>query len=82
VVQPELVDTLAAHLLPGTEIFLQSDLEWVAQEMVDRFTANPIFQRQSPDWLPENPLGIATEREVATLNRGLPVHRSILHTIG
>jgi tRNA (guanine-N7-)-methyltransferase len=82
VVQPELVNTLATHLLPNTEIFLQSDLEWVAQEMVDRFTANPIFQRQSPDWLPENPLGIATEREVATLNRGLPVHRSILHTVG
>ncbi len=81
VVQPELVDTLATHLLPGTEIFLQSDLEWVAQEMVDRFTANPIFQCQSPDWLPENPMGIATEREVATLKRGLPVHRSILHTV-
>jgi tRNA (guanine-N7-)-methyltransferase len=81
VVQPELVDTLAAHLLPGTEIFLQSDLEWVAQEMVDRFTANPVFCRQNLGWLTENPLGIPTEREVATLKRGLPVHRSILHKI-
>jgi tRNA (guanine-N7-)-methyltransferase len=77
VVQPELVNTLAANLLPGTEIFLQSDLEWVAQEMVDRFAANPIFQRQDPHWLTENPLGIPTEREVSTLNRGLPVYRSI-----
>jgi tRNA (guanine-N7-)-methyltransferase len=81
VVQPELVNTLAANLLPGTEIFLQSDLEWVAQEMVDRFAANPIFQRQDPHWLTENPLGIPTEREVSTLNRGLPVYRSIFHAV-
>ncbi len=80
-VQPGLVSALADHLSPGTEIFLQSDLEWVAQEMVDRFAENPSFQRQSFTWLPENPLPVQTEREIATLKRGLPVHRSILHRI-
>ncbi len=79
VVQPELVNVFAQHLSPGTEIFLQSDLEWVAQEMVDRFAENPAFQRQSTDWLAENPLSVQTEREIATLKRGLPVHRSIFH---
>jgi tRNA (guanine-N7-)-methyltransferase len=77
VVQPELVAALAEHLPGGAEIFLQSDLEWVAQEMVDRFADHPAFQRQSPEWLAENPLAVPTEREVATLKRGLPVYRSI-----
>jgi tRNA (guanine-N7-)-methyltransferase len=77
VVQPELVAVLAQHLPAGAEIFLQSDLEWVAQEMVDRFADNPVFQRQSQEWLADNPLTVQTEREIATLKRGLPVHRSI-----
>jgi tRNA (guanine-N7-)-methyltransferase len=81
VVQPELVNVFAQYLAPGTEIFLQSDLEWVAQEMVDRFAENPGFQRQSAEWLSENPLPVQTEREIATLNRGLPVHRSIFHLV-
>jgi tRNA (guanine-N7-)-methyltransferase len=80
-VQPELVSVLAENISLGTEIFLQSDLEWVAQEMVDRFAENPAFQLQNNDWLPENPLPVQTEREIATLKRSLPVHRSILHRI-
>ncbi len=78
-VQPGLVQVLAEQLAPGTEIFLQSDLEWVAQEMVDRFAENPAFQRHNHNWLPENPLPAQTEREIATLKRGLPVHRCIFH---
>jgi tRNA (guanine-N7-)-methyltransferase len=77
VVQPQLVADLAAFLPAGAEIFLQSDLEWVAQEMVDRFQASPLLTSQSTDWLPENPLGLPTEREVATLKKGLPVYRRI-----
>jgi tRNA (guanine-N7-)-methyltransferase len=77
VVQPELVNHIARYLPSGGEVFLQSDLEWVAQEMCDRFSENPAFERTQTDWLEPNPLGIPTEREVATLNRGLPVHRAI-----
>jgi tRNA (guanine-N7-)-methyltransferase len=65
VVQPQLVQSLAEFLPRGAEIFLQSDLEWVAQAM------------QTTEWLAENPLGLPTEREVATLNKGLPVYRRI-----
>ncbi len=82
IVQPGLVQVLAEQLAPGAEIFLQSDLEWVAQEMVDRFAENPVFQRQSSIWLPANPLPVQTEREIATLKRGLPVHRSIFTVSG
>lgn len=78
VVQPELVEQLAAYLPLGAEIFLQSDLEWVAQEMLDRFGASPLLTVTTDYWLPENPLGLPTERETATLNKGLPVFRRIL----
>jgi tRNA (guanine-N7-)-methyltransferase len=77
VVQPALVNDIANYLPSGGEVFLQSDLEWVAQEMCDRFSENPAFTRTQSDWLEPNPLGIPTEREVATLKKGLPVHRAI-----
>jgi tRNA (guanine-N7-)-methyltransferase len=77
VVQPALVNDIAKHLPSGGEVFLQSDLEWVAQEMCDRFSENPAFTRTQPEWLEPNPLGVPTEREIATLKKGLPVHRAI-----
>ena len=77
VVQPELVNDIARYLPSGGKVFLQSDLEWVAQEMCDLFSENPAFHRTQTNWLEPNPLAIPTEREIATLNRGLPVHRAI-----
>lgn len=77
VVQPALVADIARYLPSGGEVFLQSDLEWVAQEMCDRFSENPAFTRTQSDWLEPNPLGVPTEREVSTLSRGLPVHRAM-----
>lgn len=77
IVQPELVTDLARYLPSGGEVFLQSDLEWVVQEMCDRFSENPAFERTQADWLEPNPLGVPTEREVATLSKGLPVYRAI-----
>ena len=77
VVQPELVNDIARYLPSGGEVFLQSDLEWVAQEMCDRFSENPVFRRTQAQWLEPNPLIIPTERETATLKRGLPVHRAM-----
>jgi tRNA (guanine-N7-)-methyltransferase len=77
VVQPALVNDIASYLPSGGEVFLQSDLEWVAREMCDRFGENPAFHRTQSDWIEPNPLGIPTEREVSTLNRGLPVHRAM-----
>jgi tRNA (guanine-N7-)-methyltransferase len=81
VVQPELVADIARYLAPGGEVFLQSDLEWVAQEMCDRFTENPAFNRTQTPWLEPNPLGIPTEREVSTLSKGKPVHRAIFRSV-
>jgi tRNA (guanine-N7-)-methyltransferase len=77
VVQPELVEELAIYLTQGGTLFIQSDVQEVAEEMRDRFTAHPAFEPQQPDWLPTNPLPIPTERESSTLERGEPVYRAL-----
>jgi tRNA (guanine-N7-)-methyltransferase len=78
VVQPSLVETLAKYLPTNAEIFLQSDVKLVAEEMVARFSENPNFKPKNElIWLQENPLPIATEREKATLNKNMPVYRAL-----
>ncbi|MDC0833637.1 tRNA (guanosine(46)-N7)-methyltransferase TrmB [Geitlerinema sp. CS-897] len=81
VVQPELVEDLAKYLVPGGEVFLQSDVEEVEVEMCDRFVEHPAFRRTCENWLPENPLPVSTEREIATHNKGEPVYRAIFKRV-
>nr|AAB08476.1 putative protein [Synechococcus elongatus PCC 7942 = FACHB-805] len=77
VVQPELVQALATALPAGAEVFLQSDVLEVQAEMCEHFAAEPRFQRTCLDWLPENPLPVPTEREIAVQNKQLPVYRAL-----
>lgn len=77
VVQPALVEDVARFLAPGGQLFLQSDVLEVATEMRDRFLAHPAFISEQPEWLAENPLPVATEREISTLSRQEPVYRAI-----
>jgi tRNA (guanine-N7-)-methyltransferase len=78
VVQPELVAELANYLAVGGMVFLQSDIEFVAVEMRDRFAENPAFERLSTEeWLAQNPLPVPTEREIGTQNKGEPVYRAL-----
>lgn len=77
VVQPELVETLAKYLVIGGEMFLQSDVWEVEEEMCDRFAEHPAFTRTSTEWLPENPMLVPTERELYTLENGEPVYRAL-----
>ena len=77
-VQPELVATLAQYLSDGGRVFLQSDLELIAQEMENYFQEYPGFKKQHQEnWLANNPLAVPTEREIATLARGNPVYRTL-----
>ncbi|HYX14566.1 MAG TPA: tRNA (guanosine(46)-N7)-methyltransferase TrmB, partial [Nostoc sp.] len=78
VVQPELVADLANYLAVGGVIFLQSDMEFVAVEMRDRFAAHPAYQKVGAgEWLAENPLPVPTEREIGTQKKGEPVYRAL-----
>ncbi|MGD1874105.1 MAG: tRNA (guanosine(46)-N7)-methyltransferase TrmB [Mastigocoleus sp.] len=77
-VQPQLVTEIAEFLIPGGTVFLQSDIEFLAQEMCDRFTENSAFFREGDgEWLKENPLPVQTEREIATFNKEEPVFRAV-----
>jgi tRNA (guanine-N7-)-methyltransferase len=78
VVQPELVEAIAAYLTKGGTVLLQSDVKAVAMEMCDRFHEHPAFARQGSElWLDKNPLPVPTEREQSTLDRGEPVYRAV-----
>ncbi|WP_414577428.1 tRNA (guanosine(46)-N7)-methyltransferase TrmB [Anabaena sp. CCY 9402-a] len=82
VVQPELVADLANYLPVGGVVFLQSDMEFIAVEMRDRFAESPHFQKIGiGEWLEENPLLVPTEREVSTQNRGEPVYRALFERV-
>lgn len=82
VVQQELVNSLATYLVEGGTIFIQSDVESVAQQICDRFNSHPSFQKKHPQtWLPTNPLPVSTEREKATLALGKPVYRALFTKI-
>ena len=79
VVQPEIVEILAEFLTAKGLIFLQSDIQEVAQEMFDRFVEKGLFKPlQNEIWLTENPLEVMTEREIATINKQEPIYRTIL----
>lgn len=77
VVQPELVQALAAALPSDGRVVLQSDVAAVAQDMCDRFAENSAFQRTDAAWLAASPFPAQTDREVLTLSKGLPVYRAI-----
>lgn len=81
VVTPIFVDTLAKYMLPGSTIFLQSDVKPVLDDMRERFRASPYFKDDldsENDYIEENPIGIRTEREISVLNRDLGIWRVLL----
>lgn len=76
VVQPTLVNILVDYLVDGGTVFLQSDIEEVAIQMRDRFSANSLLVQQHLEaWLETNPLPIPTERELYVLSDNKPVYR-------
>ncbi len=82
VVQPELVTELANYLAVGCVVFLQSDMEFVAVEMRDRFAENPAFEKiGTEEWLAENPLPVPTEREISTQKKGESVYRALFERV-
>lgn len=78
VLQPDLLQALAATLPEGGELFLQSDVTAVIEPMVALTESSGWFSRPAEDarpWRGDNPWPVATERERLVLARGLPVYR-------
>lgn len=80
VVKPELVASLAAFMPPDATLFLQSDIQIVLDDMRARFRESPTYFRDSSDdvssYLPDNIIGVPTERELSVLKQDLPVYRA------
>lgn len=73
-VNKELVDTVVEKLAVGGRIFVQTDIEFLADEMFALFRkAGELKEIQ----IKENPFPVRTEREAAVEDKQLPVFRAI-----
>ena len=73
-VKDNLVETVVDKLAPNGEILVQTDVDFLAEEMFELFEQNEALTAESPQ---ENPLPIKTEREISVENRDLPVYRKL-----
>jgi tRNA (guanine-N7-)-methyltransferase len=71
-VNEEMVETIARHLAPGGKVFVQTDIEFLADEIFQLSSRQPIF---SVSRTIQNPFPVKTERELAVEGKGLPVFR-------
>jgi len=73
-VNKELVEAVVEKLTAGGKIFVQTDIEFLAEEMFELFRANEAL-KETP--ISKNPFPVRTERETAVEEKGLPVYRTI-----
>lgn len=73
-VNAELVETVCNHLANEGKIFLQTDIEFLADEMFELFRQNDELQEFL---INENPFPVKTEREIAVEEKGLPIYRTV-----
>ena len=77
-VQPELISWVAGAMAPGAQLFLQSDVPDVTNQMLEATASGPWFEpADGGQWLSDNPLQQPTERELYVLKQGLPVYRRL-----
>lgn len=73
-VNRELVDAVVQKLAAGGKVFIQTDIEALADEMFELFRDSKALHETSID---ENPFPVKTEREKAVEDKDLPVFRTI-----
>lgn len=77
-VRDEMVEAIAAHLRLQGKVFIQTDVEFLAEEMFELFRGNDGFKEIETT---ENPFPVKTEREKAVEDRNLPVYRIIFEKL-
>lgn len=77
-VKDEMAEAIVKHLAVGGEIFVQTDVEFLAEEIFDIFRQ---FENLREIDASENPFPVKTEREQSVENRNLPVYRKIFQKI-
>lgn len=73
-VNVELVETAVNKLAAGGRVFIQTDIEFLADEMFEIFRANGDLREIAVE---ENPFPVKTEREKAVEGKGLSVYRAM-----
>ena len=71
-VNQELVETIKKHLAASGKVFVQTDIEFLADEMFALFEEK--FRKIE---ITENSFAVKTEREISVENRGLPIFRAM-----
>lgn len=74
-VKGSMVRAILRHLADDGSVLLQTDVDFIAEEMLDAFIETDELVSEA---LKENPLPVKTEREIAVENKGLPVYRYLL----
>lgn len=74
-----LLDSVARLLVPGGELYVQTDVEERAEQYEAQIVANPAFEPfgdvEGSPRMAENPYGARSPREHHAIADGLPVHR-------
>ncbi len=73
-VNAELVATIVDKLSRDGRVFVQTDIEFLADDMFELFRAD---ERLKEVAVAENPFPVKTERERAVEDKGLPVYRAM-----
>lgn len=72
-VNAELVETVVNKLAAGGRIFVQTDIEFLAEAMFELFRGDSRLREVD---IPENLFPVKTEREIAVEEKGLEIYRS------
>jgi len=73
-VNEEMAHAIARHLEPRASVFVQTDIEFLAEEMFELFRSNNRFEEAACD---ENPFPVKTEREKAVEEKNMPIYRAL-----
>lgn len=73
-VNDELIEAVVTKLTSTGKIFVQTDIEFLAEEMFDLFRARKDLAEAE---ILENPFPVHTEREKAVENKQLPIYRAM-----
>lgn len=73
-VNEQLVETVVEKLAGGGKVFVQTDIQFLAEEMFELFGSDQRLRQIRVD---ENPFPVSTEREKAVEDKGLPVYKSM-----
>ena len=73
-VNAELVDSVVKRLAVNGQIFVQTDIEFLADEMFSLFRVDDRLKEIEAS---SNPFPVKTERESAVESKGLPIYRAM-----